>query len=470
MKVLLVMPPNWGVEAPPLGIAYISAALKQDLHQVEIIDYNIKIWHELKEKMPVAWAMDSFEKWIDESLYDLHLADKIDPLFQKLLNDIMTFNPDVVAFSTFLTSVYPVERVCRKIRKLFPEVKILMGGPHVKDAYAERVVRLGFADAAVIGEGEATSREILKLWEKDAEIKPVLGAVMKGLLPETIIRGKDRPALEINELPLPDFTSYSLSSYLTHSLPFSMSRGCVKRCTFCAEAPFWKKYRVRSAESIFSELKEGHEKYGIRTFFSNDSLMNGDFDVLEKLVDKLIEEKLPITWQGMCRLDKRMNIEVLRKMKRAGCDLISYGLESGSQKIADLMKKGVRVDDALKVIHDTHEAGIMTNVFIIVGFPKENWVDFVKTMIFLWKIRKKVYLANVSDAGLSPGAPMELRQKQFGIVEDSKFGGSWHDHFFLNTIYHRRVKLWLMRKYIKALNISESKMSQPMEPMFEFPA
>lgn len=466
MKVLLVMPPNWGVETPPLGPAYISAALKQDHHVVEIIDYNIRIWHELKEKMPVAWAMDSFEKWIEEDLYDLHLADKIDPLFQKLLTDIMTINPDVVGFSCFLTSVHPVERVSRKIRKLFPKIKILMGGPHVKDEYAERVVRMGFADAAVVGEGEATSREILKLWEKGGESKPVLGAVMKGMLPETILRGKDRPALEINELPLPDFSSYALSSYLMHSLPFSMSRGCVKRCTFCAEAPFWKKYRVRSAESIFTEMKEGHERYGIRKFFSNDSLMNGDFEVLEKLVDKLTEEKLPITWQGMCRLDKRMTPEILRRMRMAGCDLISFGLESGSQKIADLMKKGVRVDDALKVIEDTHAAGISVNVFVIVGFPKENWIDFAKTMVFLWKIRKMIYLANVSDAGLSPGAPMELRQKQFGIVEDSKFGGSWHDRFYLNTIYHRRFKLWLMRKFIRSLNISESKLSQPMEPLF----
>lgn len=462
------MPPNWGVETPPLGLAYISAALKQDHHQVEIIDYNIKIWHELKEKMPVAWAMDSFEKWTDEDLYDLHLADKIDPLFQKLLNDIMAINPDVVGFSHFLTSVHPVERICKKIRKLFPKVKILMGGPHVKDEYSERVVRMNYADAAVIGEGEATSREILRLWEKDSEVKPVSGAVMKGILPETIIRGKDRPAIEVNELPMPDFSSYALSNYLTHSLPFSMSRGCVKRCTFCAEAPFWRKYRVRSADSIFQELKEGHEKYGIRLFRSNDSLMNGDFEVLVKLVDKMIEEKLPIKWQGMCRLDKRMDSEILKKMKTAGCDQIFFGLESGSQKIADLMKKGVRVDDALKVIHDTHEAGIVASVFIIVGFPKENWLDFVKTMIFLWKIRKKVYLANVSDAGLSPGAPMELRQKQFGIVEDSKFGGSWHDPLYTNTIYHRRLKLWLMRRYIKALNISENKMAQPLEPLFGF--
>lgn len=470
MKVLLVMPPNWGVEAPPLGLAYVSAALKLDHHDVTVIDYNIKIWQELREKLPLAWAMDSFERWTNEDLYDQHLAGIIDPLFQKLLFDIMKLNPDVVGFSHFLTSVHPVERCCKKIRALFPEVKILLGGPHIKDEYAEKLVRLNYADAAVIGEGEATAREILRNWESGApQGKPVLGAVVKGPLPETIIRAKDRPALEINELPLPDFSTYSLKSYLTHSLPFSMSRGCVKRCTFCAEAPFWKKYRVRSAESIFHELKEGREKYGIRNFRSNDSLMNGDFAVLEELCDRIIADGLEIEWQGMARLDKRLTPGLLAKMKRAGCNYVFYGLESGSQKIADIMKKGVRIDDALQVIHDTHAAGIVANVFIIVGFPKENWIDFFKTMLFLWKIRKKIYLANVSDAGLSPGAPMELRQKQFGIVEDSKFGGSWHSRFYANTIYHRRLKLWLMRKYIKWLNIEENKETSPMEVLFEAP-
>ncbi len=89
-------------------------------------------------------------------------------------------------------------------------------------------------------------------------------------------------------------------------------------------------------------------------------------------------------------------------------------------------------------------------------------------MLFLFKIRKEIFLANVSDAGLMEGTPMDLRKKQFGIVEGSKFGGGWHDRFFFNTIYHRKFKLWLMRKFIKSISISENKTSQPMETMFEY--
>ena len=67
------------------------------------------------------------------------------------------------------------------------------------------------------------------------------------------------------------------------------------------------------------------------------------------------------------------------------------------------------------------------------------------------------------------GTPMDLRKKQFGIVENSKFAGGWHDRFYLNTIIHRKFKLWLMRKFIKSIRISENKTSQPMETMFEYP-
>ncbi len=471
MKVMLVMPPNWGVEMPPLGVSYIAAAIENDKHEVTILDYNIKIWHELKESMPIAWAMDSFDQWTDEDLYEKHLADKIDPLFQKLLADIIRVNPHVIGFSHFMTSVHPVERMCKKIRKLFPQIKIILGGPQVRDEYAEKIVRLGYADAAVIGEGEATTREVLKYWENKEKIpRPIAGAILRGYESGTIIKGKDRPAVEMNDLSFPDFSRYDLRQYMIRSLPFSMSRGCVKRCTFCAEAPFWKRYRVRSARSIFLELKEAKEKYGIDNFLSHDSLMNGNFEVLDELINMIIAEDLRINWHGMCRLDKRMDLEVLKRMRRAGCTLISYGLESGSQKIADMMKKGVQIDDALQVIRDTHKAGIVANVFIIVGFPKENWIDFVKTMLFLYKIRKEIFLANVSDAGLMEGTPMDLRKKQFGIIENSKLGGGWHDRFYLNTIYHRKFKLWLMRKFIKFIRISENKTTLPMETMFEYQA
>lgn len=471
MRVLLVMPPNWGVEMPPLGISYIASALKQDGHEVKILDYNLKIWHQLHGVTSIAWAMNSFSAWVHEEQYEAQLRGLIKPKFEALLEDVREFRPDVLGFSVFATSIFPVRDVIEHIRPHFPEMKIILGGPQVRDEYAHHVVWDGLADAAVIGEGEGTVREILRLWQnQEPIIRPVLGAAVAVPTPERVLVGKDRPALEMDELPFPDFSEVPLETYLTKSLPFSMSRGCIKRCTFCSEAPFWKRYRTRSAKSIFRELKHAHDTLGIKNFLSHDSLMNGNFEVLEELADLIIADGLKITWQGMCRLDKRMTPALLEKLKFAGCSTISYGLESGSQKIADLMKKGVKITDALQVIKDSHAAGIVVNVFIIVGFPRESWLDFMKTMVFLFRIRRKIFLANVSDTGVMKGAPMQLRQKQFGIVENSLFRGEWHDKYYLNTIYHRKFKLWLMRKYINALRIHENKLIQPVETLFELPA
>jgi anaerobic magnesium-protoporphyrin IX monomethyl ester cyclase len=460
------MPPNWGVEMPPLGIAYISAALKRAGHEVKVLDYNLKVFQRVKERLPLAWAMSSFSEWIDRAAYDEKFGPRIEPILAEVVEEVRAFKPQAVGFTVLATSIFPVEFMSKQIRTVMPEVKLFYGGPNVRDHYQEAVMQTPWVDATISGEGEDATCDLIQFWEKSGE--PVLASVQHRLPDGQIVVGPLRQQMKLENLPFPDFSDFPIKEYSSPALPFSMSRGCVKRCTFCSEAPFWRNYRTRSADAIFQEVKYNVERYGIRNFLSHDSLMNGNFEVLSEFVDKVIAADLKINWQGMARLDNRMTPDLLKRMNKAGCNYISYGLESGSQKMVDLMRKGFKVDDALRIIKDTYAAGIKANVFIIVGFPKESWLDYLKTMWFLFRIRKCIFLANVSDAGIMAGSPLAAQQEHFGILRGVNFAGEWRTKFFMNTKYHRRFKLWLMRVFIKRLRVMENKLISPLDNIYEW--
>ena len=223
--------------------------------------------------------------------------------------------------------------------------------------------------------------EILERWKKGESSWGCLGTAhceSSG----RVVYALPRPNIRLNDLVFPYFKDFDFSLYKESKLPIMMSRGCVAKCTFCSETRFWKKYRYRDASHIFYELQNNIKTYGMNQFAVADSLINGNFQVLSALVNLINESKTQISWNGYARLDSRMNRDLLRRLEKSGCSHLSYGLETGSQKIMDLMEKRTTVAVAKEVIRNTCRAGIQVHLNIIVGFPGENEEDFQCTFGF----------------------------------------------------------------------------------------
>ena len=208
-----------------------------------------------------------------------------------------------------------------------------------------------------------------------------------------VIIGENPDNLDMDKLPIPDFSFLDLEKYQRWQIPINMSRGCVAHCDFCNERTLWPGFRMRSAPHIFKELIENSL---FNDFVVNDSLINGNYSILEELLDLIIAEPLNIFWGGSARPDRRLKFELFLKMKQAGIGYLIYGLESGSNRILKNMKKGITREMVAQNITDAHKAGIKVMINIIVGYPGETEDDFNETLYFIKKYRPFIYKINSS--------------------------------------------------------------------------
>jgi len=317
-----------------------------------------------------------------------------------------------------------------------PELIILGGGPEVTRIKRVLVDKIrGFAflnkdviagnlfDALVDGEGERTLLEILSLLKQGRDFHNIEGIIYVNDGKLTANRSRNLMD-DLDVLPSPDYSDFDLKSYLKKSLPIVTSRGCVNRCTFCADSPLWKVYRFRSAKRVLEEIKFLMKQYGKSEFEIADSTFNGDIQRVDKICGLIIESKLDIQWSAKVSLRKEMTYELLKKMKKAGCVSLAYGIESGSPKVIKDMRKNINLNEAKMVIKDTWRAGIQGSCFFIIGYPTETEEDFRMTLDFIKENAQFIYcFEQVTGCHIEEDSYLGLNLDKHGIIfkEDG-----WH--------------------------------------------
>jgi biotin synthase-like enzyme len=150
------------------------------------------------------------------------------------------------------------------------------------------------------------------------------------------------------------------------------SRGCPYGCTFCGAKTTWtRKFRARSPENVVAEMEEVYTRFGIPNFFISDDLFTLKRTRVLEICSLILEKKLPITWTCLSRVNT-VDREMLARMKKAGCYLICYGLESGSQAILDKLDKGTTVEQGIEAVAMAKEAGIKVFGSFMIGSPGET--------------------------------------------------------------------------------------------------
>ena len=190
-----------------------------------------------------------------------------------MLKEKITPSVRYIGFSLFGPNLFASEDAMRLIRKIRPDIKIFCGGPHATDSIVKSLIAENLIDAAVIGEGEESVLELLSKWQLGQPIAEVSGiAINESGLTKY---GPTRLLMDINKLPKPNFSKFPMYRYERRStLPIYSSRGCVAKCSFCAETIFWKKFRAVKPENIVNMMEDSIKNYGINTFYFNDSRLS----------------------------------------------------------------------------------------------------------------------------------------------------------------------------------------------------
>lgn len=447
VRVALVQCPAWG-PLPPLAAAALTAYLRADGHNVRGIDLNIEFHNEHTSTVsdmaqggaayggPDPWGADAYGQWALDYSREAHDVAfqpgsryNDDPLpLARWADRILTHDPEIVGFTTYLTSFASSLLLARELRRRKPTVLLVFGGPNVaRDREGDIALRTGIPDLVVDGEGEETLRSIAAAIAADQDVTKLQGV---GHLHEgEPVWNEGRPLIrKLDTLPFPDFSDFDWADYPNpYLIPIMASRGCVLKCAFCYETVYWKRYRMQSPQRVVAEIEHQVAQHPMRDaaaaadqrfyFMFADSLVNGHLRGLQRTSRLLIERGLPVSWGGQATMDKRMDAEVCRDLRASGCTGLAFGLESGSQRVLDSMGKHFSIQDAARVIRDVHGAGISATVNVMVGFPTERFRDFLATMWFLTKARRWIYqVSNVTTTQVALGSEMHLFPERYGVT------------------------------------------------------
>ena len=413
-KVVLVAPPmqiervygelaDFGSVSPPTGLCYIAAYLRAAGFDVSIID------------------AEALGMGVDEAVRAI-LKDK----------------PDIVGITCKTLWVKNAHRVAAALKKENPNLLIVAGSNHVT-ALPERSLReFSSFDIIIIGEGEITFLEMIKALNEGKDPSGVNGLAfsINGRVHITPPRARIR---DLDSLPMPAYdllpelsVHYKPVLAYCDKLPaFSIvaSRGCPMRCTFCDRGVFGNSVTKHSPEYTVKLIKELYYKYGIRYLMFDDDNLLQDKRHLIRLLELMKESGLKIPFTCQSRVDT-LDEERLKLLKQAGCRHILFGIESGSQRILDAMKKGITVEQIRNAVRITNKAGIKPAGFFILGYPGETEETMQETVNLIRECK-------LSDVGVFlfsplPGSEIYNDVNKYGTyIEDWDKGNAFDDIVFV---------------------------------------
>lgn len=429
MRLALIFPPSMPPTSPPCGIAYLKAFIGQGtLFDLNLAYHDIAVDMIRKGILPVEAEVSGYviepehlqkavnflkgqtREFFDPQQYNMNttifinymkkidaylteqcikyvttssMDDDASHFFDQLLAPVKAYNPDVVGISQLILSQREFVLGLAKMLKE-EEVSIIIGGASLwynPEAYLSKIGTQNIdvshlIDAAFYGEGEKP----LAMYMEGESLEKIPNIVYKN---GSIIKNEESGIEDLDTLPLPDFDDFPLKEYYSPGiiLPLLTSRGCYwRRCTFCIHHKTYYRYRVRSTEKVIQDLKELQKKYQTSYFCITDEMIHPHR--FHQLCSSILQEGLTIRLSVYAKPTRDFSEEVLKTMYRAGVRNILWGVESGTQRILDVIDKGTNVPDIETVLKSSHDVGIWNMIFIIMGYPTQTEEDILNDISF----------------------------------------------------------------------------------------
>jgi radical SAM superfamily enzyme YgiQ (UPF0313 family) len=431
-KILLALLPFWDPQIPSLGLACLKSSLTTHGYQVKIIDANLEIqfrdnndlyYARLSEFIPpdkrgnihnignqvmrnhfMAHLQktdeDQYVKLVDILIYNTFFTHCSPQQIQEL-NQVVTdfykqlhlylhrhleeMKPDVLGLSVYGDTLPASLYAFKLAKEKFPNIKTIMGGGIFADQMAPGSPNLEtldqestqYIDKIIIGEGEELMLRFVRGQLDDSRRVYQISDICES-------------PIDIANLSLPDFSDLPLNFY-PHLAHYG-ARSCPLQCKFCSETINWGKYRRKDVKQTTQEFVDQYHRYGSQLYLLTDSTLNPIITGLAKAVQ---DAEVPIYWDGFLRAEKPVgNPDNTLLWRRGGFYRAKLGLESGSQKILDLMDKRITLAQSTAALKALADAGIKTTTFWLFGFPGETEEDFQQTLDFIANNRDNIYEAD----------------------------------------------------------------------------
>ncbi|MEK7232985.1 MAG: radical SAM protein [Elusimicrobiota bacterium] len=342
---------------------------------------------------------------------------------EETTQEALRHKPNYIGLTATTPAIVSAARVAEKIKQAAPGVQVIVGGCHVTAVPEEALSAFPSFDIAVVGEGEVTILELLRCLDQAMIPERVPGLAFR--LAGAVVRTPPRPLIkDLDTLPIPAFDllprldrHYSVTAQSVDRFPavsLITSRGCYAKCTFCDTSVTGNTMRGHSAAYVARLLKLVQQRYGIRCVMFEDDNFLAFRKRLKELEAHIEREHVDMTWSCTSRVDIAHR-ETLDLAKRLGCWQVSYGMESGSQKILDFYDKRITVSQSARALQMTQDAGLHTKGFVILGGPLE-------TMETLEETRSFVTSAALDDISITyftpyPGAAVWGVCEQYGSFD-----------------------------------------------------
>lgn len=346
----------------------------------------------------------SIASYLSHKGYDVTLANFCKKSTEQIIKEIKTIKPNIIGFSLYTHNRCITFAIIQKIKKIFPHIVIILGGPHATFLSQQIVARYPSIDYVVEGEGE---EGMLSIVEAIKSGKPIKEKIVK------------HNTINIQTLPHPaQFKGKLYRVNVNEQYKYIItSRGCAHNCTFCDSPSFWgRRVRFRDIDDVMDEISTLYTKYGIIYFSIRDDNFTVKKDRVEELSHKLIKKKLYMMWNCQARVDT-VGEAMLIAMKKAGLEHIQFGVESGSENILLFYNKKISIDKIVKACEATRKVGVYLSVYLMVGMRNETYDDIKKTKKLLGTILPGDCV--VSSVALYPGTQLYEQEKAKGTIDDS---------------------------------------------------
>ncbi|WP_336314055.1 B12-binding domain-containing radical SAM protein [Iamia majanohamensis] len=423
--------------SPPLGVAYLAAAVRAEGHDVQVVD-------------AVGEALDAQHATGDPRFVGVGLS-------PEQVVERVPADADVVGVSCSFSHDWPHDRTTiEALRRRCPTALVVVGGEHVTAVPEEVLGDCAAVDVAVLGEGEETLAEVVALHDRREDLRQVPGTVHRDPhRPGRFVHAPPRQRIRaVDELPRPAWDLVPLGAYLDRgfgigidrrrSLPVMATRGCPYRCTFCSSPSMWTtRYAARTPGSVLDEVRDAIVEHDVENVDFYDLTMIIRRSWIVEFCQLVLDSGLDFTWQlPSGTRSEAIDGEVCRLLHAAGCRNLTYAPESGSPRVLDRIQKRVDLDHLTHAVRTASSEGIACTANIIVGFPGETRRDMARTLRFVASLaRTGLETCTVAPFSPYPGSQLfaELRAEgRIGALDDQYYLGlsysdvsraaSWTDH------------------------------------------
>ena len=347
MKVVLINPPQYTkYPQPPMGLALLGAILAIEEHQVDVVDANVN------------------KNWLDDIIR-------------------LAGGADVVGVTAMTPTINGALYIADYLQSSYPSLIVMLGGAH-PTLLPEETLKDSCVDVIVKGEGDNTIVELLRVLQSQKPLSNISGIVYKQN--DVIFNNSDRKTyVDLDSLPYLAYHLLPWQKYRPHpphgrALPFFAmitSRGCPYHCSYCSKAVFGNKFRAQSPRRVVDEMVYYQFRYGAREVAFYDDVFTLGKERIHWICEEILRRNLKICWTCETRANL-VDRELLKQMKKAGCYSISYGIESASQEILDIIDKDITLEQS--------ERGVR-----FIFLPRQQMITKIGQIIHMHRKRLLVY-------------------------------------------------------------------------------